>query len=265
MTEEEWLACTDPTPMLEFLGDKASDRKLRLFGCACCRRTWNVLPEESRLARGVMERFADGLVEQEEFQAAGRKANSAAREAEEAYGTNRDVIGATGEAANAVWLMFRPERCLIPWPLVVTDNAADAQAAWACSPQSNWLMEVFKAGERGCQALLFRDIFNPFRHVTAAPSWLAWNGGTVVKLAQGIYEERAFDCLPVLADALEEAGCHDADMLAHCLHQFRLLSLHLRLHVVTLPEGRSGGESAWRKTTRRSPKRRRRNPQKLRN
>jgi hypothetical protein len=47
------------------------------------------------------------------------------------------------------------------------------------------------------------------------PSWLAWNGGTVRNLAQSIYDERAFDRLPVLADALEDAGCADADLLGH--------------------------------------------------
>jgi hypothetical protein len=47
-------------------------------------------------------------------------------------------------------------------------------------------------------------------------SWLAWNDGTIVKLAQAIYDERAFDRLPVVADALEEASCTNADILAHC-------------------------------------------------
>jgi hypothetical protein len=47
------------------------------------------------------------------------------------------------------------------------------------------------------------------------PVWLCWHGGTIPKLAQAIYDERAFDRLPVLADALEEAGCTDADLLGH--------------------------------------------------
>src|SRR5262245_45895274 len=62
MTEAEWLAATDPKLMLEFLQDKASDRKLRLFGCACCRAVWDDRwPHRSRRVIEVAERFADGL------------------------------------------------------------------------------------------------------------------------------------------------------------------------------------------------------------
>jgi hypothetical protein len=65
--------------------------------------------------------------------------------------------------------------------------------------------------------VLLQDIFgNPFRPITIDPSWLTWNDGTVRKIAQAIYEERAFDRMPILADALEEAGCTNADIRNHC-------------------------------------------------
>jgi hypothetical protein len=71
MTEAEWLAATDPTPMLELLRDKASDRKLRLFAVACCRFHWNSLMDErSRAAVETGERMADGLVTESERLAA---------------------------------------------------------------------------------------------------------------------------------------------------------------------------------------------------
>jgi hypothetical protein len=53
------------------------------------------------------------------------------------------------------------------------------------------------------------------RDGTVRPEWLVWNDGTVTRLAQAIYEEEAFDQMPILADALEEAGCTNADLLAH--------------------------------------------------
>jgi len=61
---------------------------------------------------------------------------------------------------------------------------------------------------------LFHDVFgNPFRPATVDPTWRT---ATVTSLAQAIYTERAFDRLPILADALEDAGCTDADILNHC-------------------------------------------------
>ena len=62
--------------------------------------------------------------------------------------------------------------------------------------------------------MLIHDIFgDPFRPVTLDPAWLTPN---VLALANDIYAERAFDLMPILADALEEAGCENADMLLHC-------------------------------------------------
>jgi hypothetical protein len=63
---------------------------------------------------------------------------------------------------------------------------------------------------------LMRDLFgNPFRPVKVERAWLKWNGGAIEAIAQSIYQERAFDRLPVLADALEDAGCHDESILSH--------------------------------------------------
>jgi hypothetical protein len=75
-----------------------------------------------------------------------------------------------------------------------------------------------QARESEAQSLLLRRIFgNSFRPAPSlAPAVLAWNGGTVPKLAAAIYDERAFDRLPVLADALEDAGCADEAILGHC-------------------------------------------------
>jgi hypothetical protein len=76
---------------------------------------------------------------------------------------------------------------------------------------------ITKNNVRDAIAGLLREIFgNPFRPVTVDPAWLRWNDGTVPKIAQGIYEERAFCRLPILHDALLDAGCDNEDILAHC-------------------------------------------------
>jgi hypothetical protein len=71
--------------------------------------------------------------------------------------------------------------------------------------------------ERREQARLLRELLgNPCRPANVDPVWLRWSNGTVSRLASVIYEDRRFEDLPILADALEEAGCDNADILSHC-------------------------------------------------
>src|SRR4051812_19585774 len=82
MTDSEWETCVDPQLMLEALRDRASDRKLRLFACACCRTAWDYLTDSrGRRAVEVAERFADGLADWGELTAAAAAAAAARAEA----------------------------------------------------------------------------------------------------------------------------------------------------------------------------------------
>jgi hypothetical protein len=196
MTEAEWLECSDPDALLEFLRGEAvrrrhphpSRRKLRLFACACCRRAWPFLADErSRRAVEVAERHADRLAPRQELVRAFLEAKAL------------DPIGNAGLAAVAAAA-----------PSGSPDLAA-IQAALAVDVR-RW------QAERAAQAGLFRDVFgDPFRPVPPlnlqGPSG---NNGMIPALARAIYRECAFDRLPLLADALERAGCTEAEVLGHC-------------------------------------------------
>src|SRR5581483_1300225 len=75
MTEGEWLNCRDPLPMLRFVRLRLSDRKRRLFACACCRLVWDALPADwSRQAVELGEQYADGLISEPDCERAYREA-----------------------------------------------------------------------------------------------------------------------------------------------------------------------------------------------
>jgi hypothetical protein len=97
---------------------------------------------------------------------------------------------------------------------VVEPNPRWASPEGAARSVTGYVTKVLGVGEPVAQCGLLRDIVgNPFRPVSYNPRW---HTSTVLGLGQTIYADRAFDRLPILADALEEAGCDSADILAHC-------------------------------------------------
>jgi hypothetical protein len=219
MNEKLWLGCTHPDPMLRFLrgSGKASNRKVRLFTCALCRQVWHFLVQEaSRNSVDVTERFADG---QGEDYDRGMAYNAADRAAQGVAHHLGEVIPHLPSAPR------------------LRDSHADAAYAAADAAQPNvWdavdlvadqTMKALREGyDESClkRSMLLRDIFGllPFRDVHIDSAWLSWNNNLIPRLAEAAYNERQLPGgtldvarLAVLADALEEAGCHDAGLLGH--------------------------------------------------
>jgi hypothetical protein len=230
--------------MLESLRGQASDRKLRLFGVACCRRIWHLLPRgpgpyEFNQAAEVAQRLADGLAGRQTLDAdapsfMGPDAyefNHYAVEVAERYA---DGLAGRQTLDDAIPLftrycirnevdIFGGDSAFKTWQVILPD--AFAAAFFAAFEPGSAVGGNAVGRERQVQAALLRDVFgNPFRPAPVVdPAWLAWEGGIVVRLAQALYEERHPECgaldnarLAVLADALEEAGCTSEDLLAHC-------------------------------------------------
>ena len=198
MTGAEWLACTDPQPMLEYLRGKASERKLRLFACAFGRAVRDSQHQLGPSTVAVAERYADGLASDQDLASEGRR-----------WASSPEEMGPVAPSAYAG-----------AWGAV--DSLTRYERLWRHDPVSYSCIPADAVLRRS--ALLLRDIFgNPFRPSPPLPAAiLVWNDGTICRLAEGIYEERQMPGgtldtarLAVLADALEEAGCADADLLAH--------------------------------------------------
>jgi hypothetical protein len=198
MTEQEWLACTDPELMMKRLTSKARrvDRQWRLFVCACVRRVWPSLTRKHRTLVELAEQYADGLVSGKELKKAHRSIWELNRNAHRSGRfAGLSARFAAGQTANVVDPPHTNAK-LVAYELRGANGANERQA------------------DSIAQAAILRDIFgNPFRPVALNPTRRTAN---VTALAQSIYDERAFDRLPILADALEDAGCDNADILNHC-------------------------------------------------
>jgi hypothetical protein len=200
----------DWTALLE-LGDQVSPRKLRLFLCACCRHVWPQLDQEAhQCAVEIGEQFADGHVTDEVRRAAYERADR--------------TIGAEHFSCLACVAEQLPVK-------TVRDYAK------AVGPQyvigSFGKDAAIKRPNQLHHALLLRDVFgDAFRPVTFSPEWLT---STAVSLASQMYDSRDFSAMPILADALQDAGCENEAILNHC----RSEGVHVRgCWVIDLLTGR---------------------------
>jgi hypothetical protein len=212
MTEAEWLACTDRQLLLEFLRGKTSDRKLRLFVCACCRRIWEWLGDKPRGWVGIAEQYADGVVNQQELEKAAAESEKAISCLSGGLATNADAFSATHATLRSLDNTSADVASMLVANAVGHERTRDEKTirgwddAWIC--------------ERATHSRLLRDILgNPFRLVSINR---AWQTPTVVALAHAAYENRTLPAgtldavrLAILTDALEDAGCDNADILAH--------------------------------------------------
>ena len=212
MTESHWLTATEPQEMLLFLQNsgKVSERKLRLFAVACCRRIWHLMTDvRSRRAVQVAETDADGGIGRAELQLA-----QIAEHALEDAGWPENAAWAVAEEGNDARFHSRRETFYIYAALTTADFVCYALVDGA-------VRHPLRDEEKVRQAALLRDMLNPFRSLTLAPSVRTWNDGIIVKLAESAYEERSLpsgeldnDRLAVLADALEEIGA-DGALIEH--------------------------------------------------
>jgi hypothetical protein len=208
VSESEWLSSGDPESMLAVLRPNTTERKLRLFAMACCRRHWDWPLEDMdepgsswiasiREAVGVGERLADGQATPLDL-----------RTVQSLDGCGVEILYAFIGCSGTGEELFD-----------VSGNLIDAAGE---SPGCSTAAQSAKAAEaeKSAQAVLIREIFgSPFRPVALDPTWLT---PTVISLAQTAYAERLLLSgeldtarLAVLADALEEAGCQDAQLLEH--------------------------------------------------
>jgi hypothetical protein len=176
--------------MLDFLATHGSDRKLRLFACACARRHWDLLPEDScRRAVEISEQFADDQASRADLERAWLAAAQLAEASLKRLSRWDMLAGAKAEARDAA-----------------------RDGAWAAA--HNVTADIATPAERLAECELLRDIFgNPFQRPSIGRQLLT---ADVRSQAQQIYDDRTFERLPELADTVEHAGCTDAALLEHC-------------------------------------------------
>ncbi|HEY1187994.1 MAG TPA: hypothetical protein VGE74_10070 [Gemmata sp.] len=207
MNKRQWFASTDPEVLLRFLKDRAGERKLRLFAVACGRRFWSHLFRDASCLRAVetAERFADGGATVRECRIA------------------RATTGGPGEAEHygPLFLLRELARAAVKSDaygaaLDAARRAIDVAGTIGTAPvaESNGGTDrAAQQRERVHQIASLRCIFgNPFRPTSVEPDWLT---SDVLALARGIDTERAFERAPILADALQDAGCTNEDLLKH--------------------------------------------------
>lgn len=258
MSEAEWLECTDPGPMLDFLRGMASERKMKLFGVACIRHIVHLfLLQEERILFQKTEQYAEGQISKDDLTrtAVDVLYRGPLSDAQEALfslaGVPSNCVTGWLPSGYDLWPVFKPEdqklshlstarraEQYVAWAIArekdkigveeALDQACDLvkdvapssdledqlrETAKATGSSASWKSAYHSAEKYHCNIL--RDLIGPtpFRPITFNTSWLT---PQVIVLAQEIYDTRAFNRLPDLAHALEDAGCTHPAILEHC-------------------------------------------------
>ena len=199
MTEVEWLTCGDRSRMRSVIKSRPySPRKWVMFDIACLDRIRGFF-EDARFVRylGKLDEFADstGSLWPPSFP----HESAAVREACRSF-AHGDPLRAAKIAAVRGLLEAGRQNLGVSELAAVAVGRRDVGGGYHA--------------EKRAHCTLLRDIFgNPFRTVTLGP---AWRTDTAVSLARVMYETRDFTGMPILADALQDAGCEHADILDHC-------------------------------------------------
>ena len=212
MTEAVWLHhTTGLAALVGRLDDRrgASRRKCALLVVAFCRRLWHLLADDrSRVGVEYTEALADDPEGTDRHWPRSYPRSAPENACYEAPDAPFGPLQAAAHLAYEVsgfllWGAGDPERALELSELGRLTVAADRGGASGSPDQ-----------EVTAHCVLVRDIFgNPFRPVTVLPGWRT---STVLELAQQMYDSRDFSAMLILADALEDAGCADEAILAHC-------------------------------------------------
>ncbi|WP_246523454.1 hypothetical protein [Gemmata palustris] len=209
MTEAEWLE--DSLYIVPRVQESLGHRRVKLLACACCRIMLDVLGPCKDLAEGALraaEREADGAPD---FRVLAYY-TSVMREAESKPFQRSDLEPIQRHAVSDV---LHGIRYLVARPGDYSSPPSGQQWAVHKAISNYWLCYGGSQEESGRHFYpYYLDIAgNPFRPVPFSPSWLT---STTLALAARMYESRDFGAMPILADALQDAGCDSADVLDHC-------------------------------------------------
>jgi hypothetical protein len=233
MDEEHWLSCTDPTPMLEFLRDsgRMSERKLRLLICVCCRHVWPIFQDtpDGKVVE-MAEGHAEGLTPRKQLRAVRR---AVADRLQEGMGWREEDSALMLDTFEGFHFEDAPSRVAGMTAAIVAARSITETLEHRHVRQALRMLADIQPATRKddrrrqckrqqCHAI--RDLAGkPFRAEGGIdPAWLAWNARTVRRLAEVAYQERLLPQGTLdpgrpagLADALEESGCGNEELLGH--------------------------------------------------
>jgi hypothetical protein len=184
--EAAWQAGDNLAFLWDQLASRTTSRQRRLFSIACLRSGKRRPGKDARQVIDVVERYVDGAAGPEDLAKA------------------RGPLHVRGRRGGDI--------------VLASDDEEDLARAWSLSIGNNkqrWRSKDIP-GVRQRLLILHEIVGNPHRDCPIHPSLLAWNEGTIPRLAEAIYQEHAFERMGILGDALEEAGCADGALLAHC-------------------------------------------------